>query len=116
MVFEDAQWADPTSLEVLRWCVDQNGTRRALSIGTFRAGVEPAWIGRPQVTALTLSRLAQREVSAIVDRVVGNKLLPANTRQDIIERSDGIPLFIEEMTKSVLEAESRSAAEQTVGA
>jgi predicted ATPase len=68
------------------------------------------------VTALTLNRLVQREVGAIIDRVVGNKLLPANTRQDMIERSDGIPLFIEEMTKAVLEAESQSAAEQTIAA
>ena len=83
---------------------------------TFRPEFEPPWIGRPHVTALTLNRLVQREVSAIVDRVIGNKLLPANIRQDIIERSDGIPLFIEEMTKAVLEAESQGAAEQTVAA
>jgi predicted ATPase len=84
-----------------------------LLIVTFRPEFEPPWIGRPHVTALTLNRLAQREVGAIIDRVVGNKLLPASIRQDIIERSDGIPLFIEEITKAVLEAEGQSAAEQT---
>jgi class 3 adenylate cyclase/predicted ATPase len=116
MIFEDAHWADPTSLEVFSRCVDQIATLRVLLIVTFRPEFEPPWIGRPHVTALTLNRLAQREVGAIIDRVVGNKLLPANIRQDIIERSDGIPLFIEEMTKAVLEAESQGAAEQTVAA
>jgi class 3 adenylate cyclase/predicted ATPase len=116
MIFEDAHWADPTSLEVFSRCVDQIATLRVLLIVTFRLEFEPPWIGRPHVTALTLNRLAQREVSTIIDRVVGNKLLPANVRQDIIERSDGIPLFIEEMTKAVLEAETQSAAEQTIAA
>ena len=94
--------------------MDKIPTLRTLLIVTFRPEFEPPWIGRPHVTALTLNRLAQREVDAIIDRVVGNKPLPANIRQDIIERSDGIPLFIEEMTKAVLEAENQGAAEQTV--
>src|SRR5215469_9842156 len=68
----------------------------------------------PHVTALTINRPAQREVGAMIDRVVGNKLLPANIRQDIIERTDGIPLFVEEMTKAVLEAESEGDARRTV--
>jgi predicted ATPase/class 3 adenylate cyclase len=116
MIFEDAHWADPTSLEVFSRCVDQIATLRVLLIVTFRPEFEPPWIGRPHVTALTLNRLAQHDVGAIIDRVVGNKLLPANIRQDIIERSDGIPLFIEEMTKAVLETESQGAAEQTIAA
>ena len=60
------------------------------------------------MTALTINRLSQRDVDAMIDRVVGNKSLPANIRQDILERADGIPLFIEEMTKAVLEAEARA--------
>jgi predicted ATPase len=64
------------------------------------------------VTALTLNRLAQREVTAIIDGLIGNHLLPANIRQDIVERTDGIPLFVEEMTKALLEAGSESAATQ----
>ena len=82
-------------------------------IVTFRPEFEPPWIGRPHVTALTLNRLAQREIAAMIDGVTGNKPLPANIRQDIIERTDGIPLFVEEMTKAVLEAGSDSVAEQT---
>ena len=65
------------------------------------------------MTALTINRLAQRDIRAMIDGVVGNKLLPANIRQDIIERTDGIPLFVEEMTKAVLEAGSEGAAERT---
>jgi len=116
MIFEDAHWTDPTSLEVFGRVVDRITTLRVLLIVTFRPEFEPPWIGRPHVTALTLDRLAHREVSAMIDRVVGNKLLPVSIRQDINERSDGIPLFIEEITKAVLEAEGQSAAEQTVAA
>ena len=71
---------------------------------------------RPHVTALTLNRLAQRDIDAMIDRVAGNKLLPANLRQDIVERTDGIPLFVEEMTKAVLEAEGESEARRTAAA
>jgi len=80
-------------------------------IVTFRPEFDPPWIGRPHVTALTINRLAEREVGALIDRVVGNKPIPASIRQDIIERTDGIPLFVEEMTKAVLEADSESTAE-----
>ena len=66
--------------------------------------------------ALTINRLAQRDIDAMIDRVVGNKLLPASIRQDIIERTDGIPLFVEEMTKAVLEAEGESDARRTAAA
>ena len=81
-----------------------------LLIITYRPEFEPPWIGRPYVTALSLNRLGEREIAAMIDRVTGNKALPASIRQDIIERTDGIPLFVEEMTKAVLEAESEGAA------
>ena len=84
-----------------------------LLIVTYRPEFEPPWIGRPYVTALTLNRLGEREIAAMIDGVTGNKLLPANVRQDIIERTDGIPLFAEEMTKAVLEAESEGDARKT---
>ena len=83
-----------------------------LLIVTYRPEFEPPWIGRPYVTALTLNRLGEREIAALIDRVTGNKPLPASIRQDIIERTDGIPLFVEEMTKAVLEAESEGDAER----
>ena len=73
MIFEDAHWTDPTSLEVFGRVVDRIATLRVLLIVTFRPEFEPPWIGRPHVTALTINRLAQREIDAMIDRVVGNK-------------------------------------------
>jgi class 3 adenylate cyclase/predicted ATPase len=115
MIFEDAHWIDPTSLELLGRIVDRIPNLRVLLIVTFRPEFEPPWIGRPYVTTLTINRLGEREISAMIDGVIGNKLLPAPIRQDIIERADGIPLFVEEMTKAVLEAESESGAERAIG-
>jgi class 3 adenylate cyclase len=116
MIFEDAHWTDPTSLEVFSRIVDRIRTLRALLIVTFRPEFEPPWIGQPHVAVLTINRLAEREIGAMIDRVAGNKLLPASVRQDIIERADGIPLFVEEMTKAVLEAESEGEARRTAAA
>ncbi|MFZ2138988.1 MAG: adenylate/guanylate cyclase domain-containing protein, partial [Xanthobacteraceae bacterium] len=116
MVFEDVQWIDPTSLEALGRAVDQIRTVRVLLIMTFRPEFDPPWIGSPHVTALVINRLGLREIEAMISRVVGDKPLPANVRQDIIERTDGIPLFVEEMTKAVLEAESEGAVERVVAA
>jgi class 3 adenylate cyclase/predicted ATPase len=116
MIFEDAQWADPTSLEVFGRAVDRIRALRVLLLVTFRPEFQAPWIGRPYVTAVTINRLTEREVSAMIDRVVGNKLLAASIRQDIVERTDGIPLFIEEMTKAVLEFEGEGAAEKALAA
>jgi class 3 adenylate cyclase len=116
MIFEDAHWADPTSLELFGRVVDRIRTHRVLLVVTFRSEFQAPWVGRPHVTALTINRLAERDISAMIDRVVGNKLFPANVRQDIIERTDGIPLFVEEMTKALLEAGSEDAAQRTAAA
>jgi class 3 adenylate cyclase len=116
MIFEDAHWSDPTSLEAFSRVVDRIRNLRVLLIVTFRPEFEPPWIGQPHVTALTINRLTVRDVSAMIDRVVGNKRLPAGIRQDIIERTDGIPLFVEETTKAVLEAETDGAAERVAAA
>jgi predicted ATPase len=87
-----------------------------LLIVTFRPEFEPPWIGQPHVPALTINRLGQRDIDLMIGRIVGNKLLPANIRHDIIERTDGIPLFVEEMTKAILEAEGESEAHRTAAA
>ena len=113
MIFEDVHWIDPTSLEALGRTVDRLRTLGVLLIVTYRPEFEPPWIGRPHVTALTLNRLGEREIAAMIDGVTGNKPLPASIRQDIIERTDGIPLFVEEMTKAVLEAGGEGSAEQS---
>ena len=113
MIFEDAHWTDPTSLETFGRVVDGVRSLPVLLIVTFRPEFEPPWIGRPYVTALTINRLAQRDIEAMIDGVVGNKFIPASVRHDIIERTDGIPLFVEEMTKAVLEAGSEEEARRT---
>ena len=82
-----------------------------LLIITYRSEFEPPWVGRPYVTALTVNRLPHRQIAAMIDRITGNKALPASIKQDIVERTDGIPLFIEEMTKAVLEADGALFAE-----
>jgi class 3 adenylate cyclase len=116
MIFEDVHWIDPTSLEALGRAVDRVRTLGALLIVTYRPEFEPPWIERPNVTALNINRLGEREITALIDGVTGNKPLPANIRRDIIERTDGIPLFVEEMTKAVLEAEGEGDARQTAAA
>ena len=116
MIFEDVHWTDPTSLETLGRTVDRLRTLGVLLIITYRPEFEAPWIGRPYVTALNLNRLGEREIAEMIDRVTGNKLLPDSVRQDIIERTDGIPLFVEEMTKAVLEAENEGDARKTAAA
>src|SRR5262249_27142528 len=104
MIFEDAHWIDPTSLEALGRTVDRLRTLGVLLIVTCRPEFEPPWIGRSYVTALSLNRLGEREIGAMIDRVTGNKPLPVAVKRDIIERTDGVPLFVEEITKAVVEA------------
>jgi predicted ATPase len=116
MIFEDAHWVDQTSLEALGRAVDRIRTLRVMLVVTFRPEFAPPWIGQPHVTPLTVNRLTQREIAVMIDRVIGNKELPASIRQDIVERTDGIPLFVEEMTKAVLEAESEGVAERAIAA
>jgi len=117
MIFEDAHWADPTSLEAFGRAVDRIETNPVLLLINFRPEFEPPWIGRSHVTTpLTLNRFGEHEIAAMIDGVAKNKPLPANIRRDIVERADGIPLFIEEITKAVLEAESEDEARQTAAA
>ena len=112
MVFEDAHWIDPTSLETLSRTVDRLRTLNVLLMVTYRPEFEPPWVGRSYVTTISLNRLEEPEIDALISRVSGNKPLPANVRQDIVERTDGIPLFVEEMTKAVLETVSETDAQQ----
>ncbi|MDA9505038.1 hypothetical protein XI09_10100 [Bradyrhizobium sp. CCBAU 11386] len=109
MIFEDVHWIDPTSLEALSRTVDLLENLRVLLIITYRPEFNPPWIGKPHITEVHLNRLGEDESKAIIYRVSGNTLLPAGIRQDIIERTDGIPLFVEEMTKAVMEAGEEGA-------
>jgi predicted ATPase len=114
MVFEDAHWADPSSLELFGRLVDKIDDLRALLLVTFRPEFAAPWIGRPHVTALTINRLRPREVLSLTERVAGGRPLAANLQRDIVDRADGIPLFVEEMTKAVLEADGEGAASRVV--
>ena len=116
VIFEDAHWSDPTSLELFSRTVDLAVSHRLLILVTFRPEFSPRLIRRPHVTELTLHRLAPRDIDFLIERVVGNRSLPAGIRQDIIERTDGIPLFAEEMTKAVLDAEGESDAQRAFAA
>jgi class 3 adenylate cyclase/predicted ATPase len=116
MIFEDVHWIDPTSLEALGRAVDRVGALPVLLVVTFRPEFEPSWSGSPSMTAIGLGRLGQGETEEMIDQLAGNKLLSASVRRDIIERTDGIPLFVEEMTKAVLEAGSQGASEQMAAA
>ena len=113
MIFEDAHWIDPTSLEALGRGIDRIKSYGVLLIITHRLEFEPPWMGRPYVTTLNLNRLGEREIAAMIDGVSGSEPLPESIRRDIVERTDGIPLFVEEMTKAVLEAKNEDEAEQT---
>ena len=108
MIFEDVHWTDPTSLEALGRTVDRIKTLPVLLIVTFRPEFNAPWVGQSHVTSLTLNRLGEREVAAIIAGLVGSKEIPG-CQAEIVERTDGIPLFVEEMTKAVLEAESEAA-------
>ena len=116
MIFEDAHWIDPTSLELLSRTVDQIKTVPALLIVTFRPEFQAPWVENSHVTSVTLNRLGKNEVAALIAGLVGNKELPADVMAEILERTDGIPLFVEEMTKAVLEAEGEVEARRTVAA
>jgi predicted ATPase len=116
MLFEDVHWIDPTSLEALNRTVERIKNLRALLVITFRPEFNPPWAGQSHVMSLTLNRLGEREAAAIVARLVGNKELPADVTAEIVERTDGIPLFVEEMTKAVLEAAGEGEARRTVAA
>jgi len=104
MVFEDAQWIDPTSRELLDLVVKRVRDLPALLIVTFRPEFQPSWIGQAHVTMLVLNRLDLRDRAALIKQIAGRKSLPDDVSGQIVERTDGVPLFIEELTKSVLES------------
>ena len=105
MLFEDVHWADPTSIELLTLTIERLQSLPVLLLITFRPDFQPPWSGQPNVTTLTLNRLSHRERTTLVDRITGGKALPAGLLDQIVERTDGVPLFVEELTKAVLESE-----------
>jgi class 3 adenylate cyclase len=116
MIFEDVHWADPTTLELLNRITEHIRNIPVLLIVTFRPDFDPPWREQPGVSSVTLNRLGPQDVSTLVKLMVGPKKLPADVMTEIVERTDGIPLFVEEMTTAVLEAETEDAAKRNIAA
>ena len=100
-IFEDVHWADPTSLDLLDRNVELIRKVPVLLLITFRPEFNPPWVGEPHVTVMTLGRLGQREGAALIEGVAGGRM-PPEMVSEIVERTDGVPLFVEELTKAVL--------------
>jgi class 3 adenylate cyclase/predicted ATPase len=103
-VMEDVHWVDPTTLELLTLLVDHGPTTRILALWTFRPDFSPPWKGRSHLTQVTLPRLPRRQAAEMTDRVAHGKALPPEVVEQIVARTDGVPLFVEELTKMVLES------------
>ncbi|HET6522395.1 MAG TPA: hypothetical protein VFG47_21615, partial [Geminicoccaceae bacterium] len=101
---EDVQWIDPTTRELLDLAIERIPRLPVLMIVTFRPEFTPPWPEEGHVSALVLSRLRRHEGAAMIERVVGAKALPAEVSTQIVARTDGVPLFVEELTKAVLES------------
>ncbi len=104
MLHEDVHWSDPTTRELLDLLIDLVPTLRVLVIITFRPEFTPPWVGRGHVTLLSLNRLPRRQRAEMITRVTGGKALPKEIADQITDRTDGVPLFIEELTKAVVES------------
>jgi class 3 adenylate cyclase/predicted ATPase len=104
MLFEDLHWIDPTSLELLSLAIEQIGDQRILLLATARPEFTPPWPGHSHVSTLSLNRLGRSEGEALIASITKGKPLPPQVSDQIIRRTDGVPLFIEELTKTVLES------------
>lgn len=111
MIFEDAHWIDPSSRELLDTTIERVARLPVLLVITFRPEFHPPWTGQAHVTTLNLSRLGRREGASLAGSVARNNVLPVEIIEEIIERTDGIPLFVEELTKAVVEARVRDGDE-----
>jgi TOMM system kinase/cyclase fusion protein len=103
-VMEDLHWVDPSTLEFLSLLVDQGPTARILALWTFRPDFSPPWTGRSHLTQVTLPRLPQRQAAEMTARVAHGKVLPPEMVAQVVAKTDGVPLFVEELTKMVLES------------
>jgi class 3 adenylate cyclase/predicted ATPase len=104
LAYEDVHWIDPTTLELLGLAIERIQRLPVLAIITFRPEFSPPWAGLPHVSALALTRLGRREGTAMVGEMVGDKALPDEVAAQIVAKTDGVPLFVEELTKTVLES------------
>ena len=103
-VMEDLHWVDPSTLELLSLLVDQGPTARILALFTFRPDFSPPWTGRSHLTQVTLPRLPRRQAAEMTGQVAHPKALPPEVVEQVVAKTDGVPLFVEELTKMVLES------------
>jgi TOMM system kinase/cyclase fusion protein len=103
-VMEDLHWVDPSTLELLTLLVDQGPASRILVLLTFRPDFSPPWTGRSHLTQMTLNRLPRRQAAELTGRVAHGKALPPAVVEQVVAKTDGVPLFVEELTKMVLES------------
>ncbi|HVN86514.1 MAG TPA: adenylate/guanylate cyclase domain-containing protein [Candidatus Binatia bacterium] len=104
LVMEDLHWIDPSTLELLSRLLDQGPMSRMLAVLTFRPEFHPPWPNRSYLTHVMLNRLPRKQTEVMVRRVVGGKTLPAEVEQQLVTKTDGVPLFVEELVKMVLES------------
>jgi predicted ATPase len=107
ILFEDAHWADPSSLELLDRLIIRLASLPVMVIMSFRPEFHAPWVGQASVTLIALSRLDPRQATTLASRVVVGQALPAGMLERIVAQTDGVPLFIEELTKAVLERASQ---------
>ncbi len=110
VTFEDAHWMDPSSHEGLQQAIERLQTLPVLMVVTARPEFQPDWVGLPHVTLQTLNRLSRRECTLLIEHLTAGKPLPEQVFQQIVERTDGVPLFVEELTKAVLESAAQGLA------
>jgi class 3 adenylate cyclase/predicted ATPase len=103
-IVEDLHWLDPTSLELLDLLIDQTPTSSLLTLFTCRPEFHPTWSSRSYLTQVTLNRLSREQITRIAEHTAGGKCLPAEVLEQISEKTDGVPLFVEEITKAILES------------
>ena len=104
LTYEDVHWIDPTTQELVGLAIEHIQRLPVFAIITFRPEFQPPWPGQPHVSTLALTRLGRRDGAAMVDRVVGEKALPNEVAAQIVAKTDGVPLFVEELTKTVVES------------
>jgi len=99
IVFEGAHWLDPTSRELLDLTIERVSGLQVLLVVTFRPEFQPPWTGQPQVTVLALDRLDRRDWTVLMAQIARSKALPDDLVDQIVDRTDGVPLFVEELTQ-----------------
>ena len=104
-VWEDLHWADPTTLALLALCIEQSPTVSLMNVLTYRPDFVPPWTMRSHMTPITLGRLERAEVQALIVQRAGGKAMPEEVAEYVVDKTDGVPLYVEELTKAILDAD-----------